>query len=223
MTSSETAADNEAKDDERTLDLDEYPDGTGTLLGTIHLHGPWDVGDGMPRREIKYTTDLSKSQVRVRAEKLLDDGFLVEERVDVGQAHPEARYRLTGGAREVAAGCAESVRLLDSVPEEPGQQEFLEVMSHLSRLRREDDVEKEARSLDSLVDRVSELEDRVDRAEDDREVLHSRLDSVHGWFASLANSVSNVLDLSFGRCQGCGEFGELTITDRREKLCDDCR
>lgn len=224
MKQSETATDDESDNDERTLDLNDYPDGTGTMLGTIHLHGPWDVGDGMPRREVKHTTDLSKSQVRVRAEKLLEDDFLIEERVDVGQSHPEARYRLTGAAREVAAGCAESVRMFDEVPTEPGQDEFLEVLSHVSRLRRDDGVEEEARSLDALVNRVSAVEDRLDHAEDDREVLHDRTDKSLEWMITLARAVTDALDdVIVDRCSQCGEFAVLTDDGMRSPLCDDCR
>ena len=224
MKNSETAAGDEADNDDRTLDLDDYPDGTGTMLGTIHLHGPWPVGDGMPRREVKHTTDLTKSQVRVRAEKLLEDDLLIEERVDVGQSHPEARYRLTGAAQEVAAGCAESVRMFDEVPDEPGQTEFLEVLSHLSRLRRDDDVDEEARSLGALVDRVSAVEDRVNRAEDDREVLHNRNEKSLEWMRTLAAAVTEALDdLIVDRCAKCGEFAVLTDDGMRSPLCDECR
>ena len=60
-----------------SVDLDGYLDGTGETLAAIHLEGPFQVGDGMSRQEIAHLTDLSKSQVRVRANKLIEDSTIV--------------------------------------------------------------------------------------------------------------------------------------------------
>jgi len=214
----------DSQPDDHSLDLGDYPDGTAEMIASIHTHGPYDVGDGLPRREIKHTTDLSKSQVRTRADKLLDDGYLIESRVDVGQAHPEIRYRLKQEAKEVAAACAESFQLFGTVPDDPGRDEFLEVLEHVSRLRREEAVAEEARSLGALVDRVSAVEDRLDTAEDDRKVLHSRADKGLAWMATLARAVTQALDdVIVGRCSQCAEFGILNEDPVRSPVCDDCQ
>jgi len=206
------------------VDLDDYLDGTAEMLGSIHTHGPFEVGDGMPRREIKYSTDLSKSQVRTRAEQLLEDDILVESHVDVGQAHPEVRYRLKGPAKEIAAACAESYQLFGSVPDDPGRDEFIEVLEHLSRVRREDDVEEQDRPLATLVERVSELEDRMARAEDDREVLHSRSDKGLEWMQMVCAEINSAVDdVNIGLCPYCGEYARLTDEYARGDICDDCR
>lgn len=213
-------------DDETTgeLDLDDYPDKTAEMLASIHTHGPFDVGDGMPRREIKYSTDLSKSQVRTRADKLLDDGYIVESHVEVGQAHPEIRYRLKQEAKEVAAACAESYKMFGSVPDDPGREEFLEVAKHLSRLRRDDGVEEEARSLGALVDRVSAVEDRLDTAEDDREVLHSRVDKGNEWMQTVCSAVNRAIeDVNVGLCPHCAEYKVLIDDYARGDICEECR
>lgn len=207
-----------------SVDLDDYPDGTAEVLGTIHLNGPYQVGDGISRGEISRSTDLSKSQVRVRAQKLVENDLLVEQRVDVGQAHPEARYSVTGEAKEVAAACAESFDLFGEVPDDPGQDEFLQVLSHVSRLRREDGVEEEARSLGTLVERVSELEDRMDVAEDDREVLHSRDDKGLEWMRMALNAITDAVDgVEISRCNRCGEYANLYNEGMNYILCEDCR
>lgn len=102
--------------------------------------------------------------------------------------------------------------------------EFLEVTKHLSRLRREDGVTEEARSLSALVDCVSAVEDRLDTAEDDREVLHSRADMGLSWMETLARAVTNALgDVIVGRCSQCAEFGILNGDPIRSPVCDDCQ
>ena len=213
-----------AVEHDRDVDLDEYPDGTAEMLGSIHTHGPFEVGDGMPRREIKHSTDLSKSQVRVRAEKLLADDLLVKSHVEVGQAHPEVRYRLKDEAKEVAAACAESFQLFGTVPDDPGRDEFLEVLEHVSRLRRDDGVKEEARSLGALVDRVSAVEDRLDAAEDDREVLHSRADKGNEWMRTAIKAVNDAVDsVNISRCNKCGKYADLSGKPRDYMVCKDCR
>jgi len=126
--------------------------------------------------------------------------------------------------KEVAAACAEPFDLFSEVPDEPGQEEFLQVLSHVSRLRRDDGVEEEDRSLGTLVERVSELEDRMDVAEDDREVLHSRSDKGNEWMQMVCGAINSAIDdVNIDLCPFCGEYARLTDEYTRGDICDDCR
>lgn len=203
------------------LHLDDYPDYTPKVLAAL-----WKVtenGEKASRNKLVEETGLTYGKVRRACNQLADDYQIIVKHVEEGPGDPTRYYKLKQPATDVAAACYESIKLVGDVPEEPGQEEWLLVCEHLSRLRRESDgsVVDEGESLESLIDRMKRLEDEVEHLDRSQNGLHDKIDSA---FAEVMNVkrrfVKNPDGSVVGRCKMCNQQKELIGEDTR--FCKEC-
>lgn len=118
-----------------TLDLSQYPDGTDRILAAMSKHAGI-AGKGVTRSDLAGYTGLSKTKVRYRVDRLIDDG-IVEERTVEEAGNRVCRYTLVANWSSAAENAEVCMDILDEIPEQMDSEQLLELIDEIKYLRSE--------------------------------------------------------------------------------------
>lgn len=212
-------------DDYPDLDLDDYPDGTDHVLVAMYRtitedHEQASLEEIQVYIEGVFGLDIDYHWVNYRIERLLEEGHIVYwpiERSD--PTDTRKHYRLKAHTEQLAAALSEADSILGEVTRDFDDEDVLEILKHVSRLRRSGDLTEEEQSLGTVVDRLADLEDQVSRLDETTDVLHDKADKA---FAK-ADSASSKLRAEKGICGICSREGILVKQlPAGIKICADC-
>ena len=139
------------------IDLGKYPDNTDSIIITLYDESRGEInGDsisGLSLKQIADETSLTKSQVRTRVKKLVNNDHLEEKVPYPDRTRPTKYYEMEKRAKITAWALDLGNEVLGEISEDPSRQDLIDLLGRIA---------KNEKKIDRLKQRAGRIQANLD-------------------------------------------------------------